>query len=259
MIYSIKKAFDILELLAVSGKAYSLTELSQKTSLNQNTLRSILTTLMELGYVKQETKRGNYGLGSQVLLLSKGLSNRNALQRIMDSLLWDLHSQSGGEAVYANMVSGLQLIPIHQIESDHSLVIRNINYIGRELLPTTAQGKILLANLPYMTRKEFFLNQKIPKLASGTIIDSETIMSSLEQIREENIATNISETEEGFAAVASGVFDSDNRLVATVAVQAPQVRMPPERIELMESIVRNIAAIGTQKLKLEEDISQENL
>jgi IclR family acetate operon transcriptional repressor len=249
MINSIKKAFVILEILAVSGKAYSLTDLSQTTSLNQNTLRSILTTLIELGYVKQETKRGTYGLSSRVLLLSKGLSNHNALKRIIDPFFWDLHIKSGGEAVYANMVSGLQLIPLHQIESDHSLVIRNVNYISRELLPTTAQGKILLANLPDEVCREFLKNQKISKLASNTILDPEAVLASLRQIKKENIATNISETEEGLAAAASGIFDTDNRLIATIAVQGPQIRMTRERLKSIKILIRNVAAEITQKLK----------
>jgi IclR family acetate operon transcriptional repressor len=248
MIHSIKKAFDILEILAVSGKAFSLTGLSQETSLNQNTLRSILTTLIELGYVKQETKRGTYDLSSRVLLLSKGLSRHNALKRIIETPFWDLHVKSGGEAVYANVVSGMQLIPLHQIEADHSLVIRNVNYISRELLPTTAQGKILLANLPPAICREFLKNQAIPKLASNTILDPEKLLSSLERIKKENIATNINETEEGLAAAASGIFDSENRLVATIAVQAPHVRMNPKKLESIKNLVRGIASGLTQRL-----------
>lgn len=247
-IKSVEKAFTLLELLATTGESLSLTELSQKMGLNPNTLRSLLNTLVSMNYVEQTSIRGKYTLGNRVVLLAKGLTSRVALQRILDSVLWEIHFESGGEAVFGNMVSGLQLIPLSQIEASHFVTIRSMNFIPAEKIPTTAQGRILLAFLPDDRRRQVLESLHIPKRTPYTLTDVSVLANQLKEIRATNSASNINQNEEGFAAVGSGIFDFDGSLVATISLQAPLIRMGEEKLKQHRESVRKAANQVTKML-----------
>ena len=56
------KAFSILEVLARTGRALSLAELSEESRLPKPTVHRILKSLRDLGYVTPAEARGSYAL-----------------------------------------------------------------------------------------------------------------------------------------------------------------------------------------------------
>ena len=110
----------------------------------------------------------------------------------------------------------------------------------------------MLANLPRPRLSEIMRDLHIEKFTADTVTDVEIIAQQLDTIRKTNTASNINQTEEGLAAVASGVFDVDGRLVATIALQAPLVRMTADQIESHRKSVLRAAKNATALLSGEE-------
>ena len=67
---SIERAFDLLEMLADAGGALGLSELATTSGLPLPTVHRLMRTLVNRGYVRQETSR-RYTLGSRLIWLGE--------------------------------------------------------------------------------------------------------------------------------------------------------------------------------------------
>jgi hypothetical protein len=68
---SVRRAFEILELLGRSPQGWNISELSRKLSMPKSTTFVLLSTLENLGYVSRSSR--NYTLGLKTYSLGSGL------------------------------------------------------------------------------------------------------------------------------------------------------------------------------------------
>ena len=71
-VQSVERAFDLIELMCKNGEM-SVTALSAGTGLHKTTVCRLLGTLTMLGYVRQSSRTGHYGLTLKFLKISSGL------------------------------------------------------------------------------------------------------------------------------------------------------------------------------------------
>ena len=68
LIQVLERAFDILEMLGRTKRAYRSSEIAAELNLSQQTVNNLLRTLYERGYLSQ-TERREYRLGGQCFYL----------------------------------------------------------------------------------------------------------------------------------------------------------------------------------------------
>jgi hypothetical protein len=68
-VQSIERAFAVLELVAASGGSMTLSSLARGSGLPPATLHRLAATLVDLGYLRQESSR-RYALGPRLALLA---------------------------------------------------------------------------------------------------------------------------------------------------------------------------------------------
>jgi IclR family acetate operon transcriptional repressor len=234
-VQSIERAFDLLEMLADAGGALGLSELANASGLPLPTVHRLMRTLVNRGYVRQETSR-RYTLGSKLIRLGE-MSSRT-LGTWLRPFLAQLVRLTGETANLA-MLDGDEVVYIAQVPSPHSM--RMFTEPGRRVRPhSTAVGKALLAELPPEQARAVLERGGMPPATPATITDPDLLLAHLEVIRKQGYAVDEGEQEVGVRCFAVAIPDAPAPLA--VSISGPQARMTDDAAARIVPALKRIAA-----------------
>ena len=114
------RLFLVLETLADTGSV-TLAELCRQLGLNKSTLHRLLSSLIYMGYVKQDSETGKYSLTLKLLGLSnKLLGHMDILDAVRPSLKY--LAEETGETVHFVQLEGTEAVYIYKEESTQNSV-----------------------------------------------------------------------------------------------------------------------------------------
>lgn len=220
-VQSLGRAFGLLETMADHGGIMGLSQLSTESGLPLPTIHRLARTLVELGYLHQESSR-QYVLGPKLIRLGESSSKmlnlwaRPHLTQLVDEL---------GESANLAMLDGDQIVYVAQVPSRHSM--RMFTEVGRRVLPhCTAVGKALMAQMPPEAVREILQRTGTPKHTENTITDLDEFAKNLEWTASHGYAIDEGEQEVGVRCVAVAVPNVSSRLA--ISVSGPAERMTEE-------------------------------
>jgi IclR family acetate operon transcriptional repressor len=223
-VHSIERAFNILETLALGGKAMGLSALAGESGLPLPTIHRLIRTLVDLGYVRQEPNR-QYALGPRMLLLAD--SAPHMLNSLAEPHLAHLVDELGETANLASL-DGDQIVYLAQVPSRHSM--RMFTEVGRRVLPhCTAVGKAMMALMPPADVQALLTRTGMPRHTEHTVTDPKELADQLAWSNQHGYAIDDGEQELGVRCVAVAVPGVRGRLA--VSVSGPSGRMTPETVE----------------------------
>jgi DNA-binding IclR family transcriptional regulator len=127
-------------------------------------------------------------------------------------------------------------------------LVRNVGWIGREMLPhSVSSGKALLAHLPKQ-RVERILAAELPSFTERTITDPTRLTEALARVRQRGYAVAREELEEGLSAVAAPIVDREGHVIAVISVSGPSFRLTEERLEELADMTREAAQAVSHQL-----------
>ena len=94
LIQVLERAFDILEMLGRTKRAYRSSEIAAELNLSQQTVNNLLRTLYERGYLSQ-TERREYRLGGQCFYLGACADRWQELRKETGKVLPELRKETG--------------------------------------------------------------------------------------------------------------------------------------------------------------------
>lgn len=217
-VQSIERAFGLLETLADSGGALGLSQLAQQSGLPLPTIHRLLRTLVDLGYLRQESSR-QYVLGPRLIRLGEASSHtlniwaRPHLARLVDDL---------GESANLAMLDGDEIVYVAQAQSRQSM--RMFTEVGRRVLPhCTAVGKAIMAEMPPEQVRELLKRTGMPRHTDTTVTDPDELARQLEVAAQQGYAVDEGEQETGVRCVAVAI--PDTRIKLAISVSGPAGRM----------------------------------
>jgi IclR family acetate operon transcriptional repressor len=234
-VQSVERAFDLLEMLADAGGALGLSELATASGLPLPTVHRLMRTLVNRGYVRQETSR-RYTLGSRLIRL--GETSSRLLGTWLRPFLAQLVRLTGETANLA-MLDGDEVVYIAQVPSLHQM--RMFTEPGRRVRThCTAVGKALLAQLPPGEARALLEGGGMPAATPATITDPDLLLAHLEVIRKQGYAVDEGEQEIGVRCFAVAVPDAPAPLA--ISASGPQARMTDEAAARIVPALTRIAA-----------------
>jgi IclR family transcriptional regulator, acetate operon repressor len=243
-VQSIERAFDLLEMLADAGGALGLSELANASGLPLPTVHRLMRTLVNRGYVRQETSR-RYTLGSKLIRL--GETSSRMLGTWLRPFLAQLVRLTGETANLA-MLDGDEVVYIAQVPSPHSM--RMFTEPGRRVRPhSTAVGKALLAELPPEHARAVLERGGMPAATPATITDPDLLLAHLEVIRKQGYAVDEGEQEIGVRCFAVAIPDAPAPLA--ISTSGPQARMTDDAAARIVPALKRIAAEMSQTIAKE--------
>lgn len=234
------RIFDTLEILSVEGPI-ALNDLTNRLNLNKSTVHRILSSLIYMGYVKQDAGTQKYDLTLKILTISNQLLSRiDLLEEVKPHL--KMLSQNTGETVHFVQLDGTEAVYIYKEEAYRNS-IRMVSRIGSRIpVYCSGVGKAMAADMEEEQVRQIWENSDIKKLTDHTITDYSSFLNKLSEIRKQGYALDDEENELGVRCIAVSIPDYNGHPKYAFSISAPVSRMSDERIRELAQIVLDVKA-----------------
>lgn len=213
----IRRAADILRVLAHDTSGMSLGQIALQVDLPRSTVQRIVQALVDERLIAVEQGYGGIRLGPEIQRLARTVipDTRDLLRPVLHII-----AEETGETVDLAMFDTDSMLFVDQMEGRHRL--RTVSSIGERFpLTTTANGKAALSCLdPAVMRKlaraEWRLHQKPPR-------DFDAFCREISDIASGALASDHNEHTDGVSALGFAVKDTRDVIYA-VSVPVPTSR-----------------------------------
>lgn len=230
---AVVRALDILQAFTSSDDALSASDLLKRVELSRPTLYRLLHTLEEKGFVKSSGDPQMFKLGPAVGQLSHVWTSSMdvaVLARPMMQELWE----ATGETVALFLQRGSTRACIAEMPSPQPLSFkRGIGYT--ESIFRGASGRAILA---FMDQAERYVKEHT---SSGDIPNPDAFVRELDRIKKAGYSTSRDELIVGAVAIAVPFFGTGNKVVGSLAVFGPTVRLDEYHIGTIAADLKNQA------------------
>ncbi|MDW8103198.1 MAG: IclR family transcriptional regulator [Anaerolineae bacterium] len=236
---SLPKGIKLLEILADTGSAMGVSELSRALGLDKSTVYRLLATLKARGYVEQDPETRKYAIGPKMIAISSRILGNNDVylqaRPFMKKLL-----QETRETVHLAMLMENQVVYIAQ-EISPEMVSVNTEIGQREPVHCTAVGKALVAFLPDEELEEVIRRLDFRRYTPRTITDPNQFRLHCQQIRAQGYAVDDEELHPGVRCIAAPILRYDGIVVASLGISGPTIRLQSKVLPRLGRIVMKYA------------------
>jgi len=239
---NVKKALELLEILAESPKPLTLQSLAEAVSFSSGKTFRLLAILMEKGLVELDAVSGAYQLGARTAAFGKKLMRRSgnpdgarpAQQKFLDSsnlvsyshpIMEELAGKYD-EAVYMTVIKNDEVLFLNMVDCAQQIKAEPL--VGRKFpFFTNAAGKVMKAVDSWDLLEKLCKRDERP----GRWPDMEQLASELQLIRATGVAVDNGGLGDGIISVAVAVRDYAGKVVGALTMLGPSFRMLGERID----------------------------
>lgn len=218
------RVLDLLQLVASSGRSYSLPELSAVLRISKPTVFRLCQRLEAEGYLEREPGGRHFNVGPSLVRL--GLyavrSGRASVER--HAILRALVDQVG-ETCNCTTLAGTDVYYLDRVETRWPLRL-HLEPGSRVPVHCTSSGKLFLAHMEKSRRDALLGNLKLEAHTPATITSRKELEAELARIVELGYSVDNEEFLLGLIAVAVPVKDRSGTTVAALACHAPVARLP---------------------------------
>jgi DNA-binding IclR family transcriptional regulator len=204
LVPAVDQAIRLLFSLAntVGGEA-SLTQLTKEVGISKSKGLAILNTLRNTGLVVRDERTKNYGLGPNLLLLSRALINNTDLARAATPYLEEIAAKTGC-SLHLGVVSGETLFVVARRHAPGGSYIP-IDVGHRYPLTWGAHGRAYLATLPAEELERRLSRSSIIEAGETDRdqIDRGTLRAQVEEARRDGFGKSLGTTWSGLNAVSA--------------------------------------------------------
>ena len=232
----LNRCLEVLERLSVDSQWRRLSDIAATLDLPKGAVHRLLGELQSLGWVEQDHDTERYRLTLKLALLGQQYLRATGLPGIAQPIL-DEVAKRCRELVRLTVLQDDALHWLAASQGAPTGLMYQPSLNGRLILHTTANGKIWLSTLDadYALRlaTEGGLGRAdCPGLLIGprALQDANALLRELATCRKRGYGLAIEEAESGVKAIAVVVrAQDDQRILGTMSIAGPLVRMGPER------------------------------
>lgn len=243
---SVEKAIDILLALQRENKK-SIRELGEELNISKSALHRTLQTLESRGFVRHDVLSEKYSLGYKILELSESLKKDIEIRNLAYEYMEELRNLVGDTIQLAIPDDGSVLI-IETVDATNDL--RVFSRAGKKYPITYGNfGRVFLSDLSTEEVKRYLKNYPLKKYASKSIVDEDVFLERIQTVKKQGLSTSIDDPIEGAFSMAAPIYDSQGKVVASIAVSGVK-RFESEKnpIEL-ENLTKLYATKISEKFK----------
>jgi len=244
-IQSAGRIFKVMELLADKGEM-GLLELSQELGLNKSTVHRMLSSLIYMGYARQNETTQKYCLSFKLVTMAGKLLERTNILPIARPYLENL-SRLSGETVHLVQREGNHILYIDKVEANVGS-IRMVSHVGMvHPMYCSGVGKAIMSTMGEEEAAQIWNESIIEKKTENTITDFNRLKQMLKQIKTQGYALDNEENELGVRCIAACIYDYHREVKYAFSVSGPVSRMTDQRIR----------ELSNEVLKVQRELSAE--
>ena len=238
-IQSLARAFSILEAIAEKRDGIGLADLSKTVNLHNSTTFHLVKTMVQLGYVHQDTVSKRYRLGRPLYQLAAATMGQVQLANVSKHFVGILAERTGETAHFA-VPSQNNVVILSKV--DGTSAFRLSEGMGA-VRPShcTAIGKIILAHLAPDQLRRYFASASLDSYTPATITSRERLKAELETIRAEGIAFDDGEYHPELRCAAVPVLDMNRELAGALGISGAVWRLSLSILQGKVSILREVS------------------
>ncbi len=234
---SVKKAFQILELISKRGGNLGISELSQSLGIGKSTVHGITSALEEIGAIKRDPLSKKYTLGFTLFELGRLAYALNTLKDLARPVLEQL-MEKVRESVFLGGLNGDRATILDIVESRQDL--RIIAQVGTTIpLTAAATGKVFLAGMEEQKALEILNAAGMKRYTEYSITDPDEYLREIRRVREHGYATDYEEYILGVRAVAFPI-EGEN-LISAIWVVGFKTSLDDEKMKAVIEATREAA------------------
>lgn len=242
---SVMKVFAILSALS-EHKSIGVTDLSQTVMTSKSTVYRFLQTMKMLGFVSQEGEDDRYSLTLKLFELSSRALDNIDLVSIAESYMSHIGDQTK-EALHLGVRDGDGIVYVYKVDAQYSLRMQS-RIGGRNPLYSTAIGKVLLAEKPSESVYDILADTEFKASTSKTHPNIESLLTELEQVKEQGFGEDNEEQEEGLRCIATPIYDRLGHVIAGMSISYPTLRHDEEKKAEYIALLRAASESISKKL-----------
>ena len=221
---AIDRGADLLVRVLESEEPVALGDLASAAGLPKSTASRLVTALERRGLIEQDGERGRLRPGPAILRVAERSMLERSLVEMSRSAL-DALAEATGETINLSVPGPDGVEHIAQVDSRHFLGAGQ--WLGRSVgYEHSANGKVFAA-----------FGRASPNAGA-----------ELQGVRRDDFATSIDELEVGLSAIAAPVRGARGEVIAALSISGPTLRMPPERIAELRTILTSEARTLSRRL-----------
>jgi IclR family KDG regulon transcriptional repressor len=240
---SVKKAFEILEVLSSSKEGLGVSEIARDLNIAKSTVHGMTSALEELGAVVRDPQTKRYRLGLTLFELGRMAYSQIDLKALARPIMEELMEKTQA-SVFLGISSWDHVTVLDIVESRQDFKITAP--IGTMIpLFAGAVGKVFLASMEEEQTKKIIRSKGLTRFTENTIVDPELYYQELQRVRKMGYAIDDEEYILGVRAVASPIVGL-GQLMSAIWVVGFKASLDEKK---MKSLI-------TKTRKAAEDISR---
>ena len=236
------KAFDILNCFENDTQEIGIKEIADQIGMPQSSVYRIIQSLEFIGLIFQNRENKKYRAGTKLLELSRKCGCLEgyctAAKKSMEALALETK-----ETVNLAILSCDKIVYIHKVESPHVLrpnFVLNAAYSAC----TTALGKVLLAEHSDQSLEWVYQNN-----TQEIQVPFADFLTELKQVKQDGFAYDDQLFSPGLRCVAAPVRGPGGKVIFSMSVSAPAMRMEDETYQKVRDLVVRYAQEASEKIQ----------
>jgi len=217
------RSLAILEVLVKADRPISLAEIVEQMALPKPTVFRLLSTLEKAGWVLRAPGEKDYTVGNRLERFGLDIMLNNSVRASRHAILANVANEIG-ETCNITMLDHNEVVYIDRVETRWPLKI-DLQPGTRVPLHCSASGKLLISYMQAAKRRTLLKNLVLTRYTDNTITSLDQFEPELDRTRSTQIGIDNEEYLHGLVCVAVPIFDSDGKIAAALAVQAPTARL----------------------------------
>lgn len=240
------RGIRVLELLATSPRAWTLTEIAQELDIAKSSVHGLCATLTEAGLIERGND-GGYRLGVKVVDLANARLKSTDLPTEFYSI-WQELDAFRREAAVVSVRDGADSVYVACRNSSQPLGVTF--RIGMRLPACcTATGKAFLSTLPEEAVYELYDRYDFVRLTDNSIADVPALIAQLREVRTRGFSIDDGETREHMCSFGAPVYDhSGDSAAAGVAISFFKADLTPSKADEASRTIQWVAKQLSRKL-----------
>jgi DNA-binding IclR family transcriptional regulator len=243
----IVRMMQLFDALAARPGAIHLKDLSLTTGLHPSTAHRILNVMCEHRMVER-MDAGSYRLGIRLLELGNLFKERLSVREQALPFMLELQHETG-ESVTLAIRRKDEVMFVERAVGTQSMMRVVHSYGSRALLHVAAAGKVFLAEEGAAAWRGYAERTRLHALTARSIDNFTALEEEMIALRKKGFATENEEQEVGVCAIAAGVRNDENKIVASIQLSAPSDRMNWEWAGLVKDTVAKASVAVGYRLK----------
>lgn len=218
----LEKALLMLEYVSRNDGA-TLTEICGCAGIPKSSAHILLSTFVNMRYMKKNAKTGLYSLDIGSFELGSRFVENNDFYRYAREVLESLVGDTG-ETAHLAVLEGTDVVYLCKFECSHT--VRMVSFVGRRIpAHATAVGKALLSGFGDDAIRALYADRELTPLTENTVCQIEELIAQIHTIRATGFSSEHEESTPGVECIAVPVLNRHSGTVqAGVSISVPIIR-----------------------------------